>query len=51
MLRSTADALGNFAYDGYAPNTNDIGARYHLTAVGMSSGYQAQMIFTDGITS
>ena len=26
-----------------------IGARYHLTAVGMSSGYQAQTIFTDGI--
>ena len=46
----TADALGNFSYSGYAPNTKDLGARYHLTAVGLSSGYQAQTIFTDGIT-
>ena len=29
-----ADALGNLSYSGYAPNTTDIGARYHLTAVG-----------------
>ncbi|MGA2909232.1 MAG: kelch repeat-containing protein, partial [Terracidiphilus sp.] len=48
---ATADSLGNFSYDGYAPNTSDIGARYHLTAVGKSSGYQAQTIFTDGITT
>ena len=46
----TADALGNFSYSGYGPNTKDLGARYHLTAVGLSSGYQAQTIFTDGIT-
>src|ERR1017187_10709497 len=45
----TADSLGNFSYNGYAPDTDDIGARYHLTAVGMSSGYQAQVIFTDSI--
>src|SRR5665213_3234992 len=44
-----ADSFGNFAYDGYAPDTNDLGARYHLTAVGVSSGYQAQVIFTDSI--
>ena len=44
-----ADSFGNFTYDGYAPDTNDLGARYHLTAVGMSSGYQAQVIFTDSI--
>ena len=43
----TADALGNFSYDGYSPDQGDIGARYHLTAVGESSGYQAQMIFGD----
>ena len=30
------DALGNLSYSGYAPNTTDIGARYHLTAVGRS---------------
>ena len=45
----TADSLGNFTYDGYAPDAGDLGARYHLTAVGMSSGYQAQVIFTDSI--
>ena len=45
-----ADTLGNLSYSGYAPNTTDIGARYHLTAVGRGSGYQAQTIFTDGIT-
>ena len=47
----TADALGNFSYDGYSPDQGDIGARYHLTAVGKSSGYQAQTIFGDSITS
>ena len=47
----TANSLGNFSYDGYAPDTNDVGARYHLTAVGKSSGYQAQTIFTDSITT
>ena len=45
-----ANSLGNFSYDGYAPNTSDIGARYHLTAVGESSGYQAQTIFDDSAT-
>jgi len=48
---ATADSLGNFSYDGYAPNTGDIGARYHLTAVGLSSGYQAQTIFGDSTAS
>ena len=43
----TADALGDFSYDGYSPDQGDIGARYHLTAVGESSGYQAQVIFGD----
>ncbi|HEV2325545.1 MAG TPA: Ig-like domain repeat protein [Terracidiphilus sp.] len=44
----TADpTTGAFTFNGYAPNTTDIGARYHLTAVGESSGLQAQAIFTD----
>ena len=47
---ATADSFGNFTYNGYAPTPKDLGARYHLTAVGMSSGYQAQTIFTDGTT-
>jgi hypothetical protein len=44
---ATADTSGNFTFTGYAPNTSDVGARYHLTAVGESSGHQAQTIFTD----
>src|SRR6266568_4515031 len=43
----TADAAGTFTFTGYAPTPTDIGARYHLTAAGKSSGYQAQTIFTD----
>jgi MBG domain (YGX type)/Galactose oxidase, central domain/Kelch motif len=43
----TADASGAFTFTGYSPTTSDIGARYHLTAVGGSSGYQAQTVFTD----
>ncbi len=46
-----ADANGNFSYDGYSPDQGDIGARYHLTAVGKSSGYQAQVIFGDDATA
>ncbi len=46
---ATADSFGNFSYDKYAPDSNDVGARYHLTAVGLSSGYQAQTIFGDSI--
>jgi hypothetical protein len=45
--KMTADLGGGFSYMGYAPTTADIGARYHLTALGESSGYQAQTIFTD----
>ena len=43
----TADASGNFTYNGYSPDSGDVGARYHLTAVGETSGYQAQTIFGD----
>ena len=31
---ATANSLGRFTYNGYAPTPNDMGARYHLTAVG-----------------
>jgi hypothetical protein len=47
----TANVIGDFSYDGYSPNKGDIGARYHLTAVGTDSGFQAQTIFGDGINS
>lgn len=39
---------GTFSFTGYAPTTSDLGARYHLTAIGETSGLQAQTIFTDG---
>ena len=51
MPRPLPTPSGNFSYDGYAPDSGDIGARYHLTAVGESSGYQAQTIFGDGINA
>ncbi len=44
---ATADNTGTISFMGYAPTTTDIGARYHLTAAGESSGFQAQTIFTD----
>jgi hypothetical protein len=43
----TADAAGTFTFAGYAPTPSDLGGRYHLTATGTTSGYQAQTIFTD----
>jgi hypothetical protein len=46
--QTNALADGRFTFTGYAPVTTDLGARYHLTAVGEVSGYQAQIIFTDG---
>lgn len=46
----TADASGSFTYNGYAPDSADVGARYHLTAIGETSGYQAQTIFGDSAT-
>jgi len=46
----TADGKGSFALSDYAPTPSDLGARYHLTAVGGSSGFQAQTIFTDAST-
>ncbi|HEY2467504.1 MAG TPA: kelch repeat-containing protein [Terracidiphilus sp.] len=43
----TSDASGHFSLSDYAPTITDVGARYHLTAVGTNSGLQAQTIFTD----
>ena len=44
---TTADSTGTFTFMNYAPTPSDLGARYHLTAVGQTSGFQAQTIFTD----
>src|SRR4051794_2637005 len=47
---ASSDAAGTFMFNGYAPDTTDLGARYHLTAIGKASGLQAQTVFTDGGT-
>ncbi len=44
----TADAYGAFTFSEYAPTPADLNSRYHLTAIGQSSGLQAQTVFTDG---
>ena len=43
----TSNASGQFSFSDYAPTITDVGARYHLTAVGTASGLQAQTIFSD----
>ena len=42
-----ADAAGNISYQGFAPDPGDLGTHFHLTAVGQTSGFQAQTVFTD----
>ncbi|HEY1526434.1 MAG TPA: YDG domain-containing protein [Candidatus Angelobacter sp.] len=42
-----ADAAGNISYHGFAPDPGDVGTHFHLTAVGQTSGFQAQTVFTD----
>jgi hypothetical protein len=43
----TADKNGSFTFMDYAPTPADLGARYHLTASGTTSGLQAQTVFKD----
>ena len=43
----TTDANGSFRFMEYAPTISDLGARYHLTVTGATSGLQAQVVFTD----
>jgi hypothetical protein len=38
---------GTFSFTDYAPTPSDLGARYHLTAIGETSALQAQTVFTD----
>jgi hypothetical protein len=42
-----ADAAGNISYQGFAPDPGDVGTHFHLTAVGQTSGFQAQTVFKD----
>ena len=47
----TADANGNFVDSEFAPDANDVNVRFYLTAVGASSGLQAQHTFTDKVAT
>ena len=48
VLTTVADAFGNINDSAYAPDILDLGIRYYLTAVGATSGTQAQTTFADG---
>src|SRR5207244_7072383 len=43
----SADANGNFIFDQYAPELEDVGITYILAAKGQTSGFTAQTTFTD----
>ena len=45
---AVADQNGNISDMEFAPDLNDVGIRFFFTAVGTSSGLQAQHTFTDG---
>ncbi|MDR3741939.1 MAG: MBG domain-containing protein, partial [Terracidiphilus sp.] len=47
LQTTAADSGGNIMYGAWAPDTTDINARFYLTAVGATSGAQAQNTFTD----
>lgn len=44
---AVADGNGNIADTEFAPDVNDVNVRFYLTAVGQTSGFQAQNTFTD----
>jgi hypothetical protein len=46
----TADSLGSFLYNEWAPEEHHAGVRFVLTAAGQSSNTEAQTTFTDAIT-
>jgi N-acetylneuraminic acid mutarotase len=48
LTTTAADGGGNIMYGMWAPDQTDLGARFYLTAVGATSGAQAQNTFTDG---
>lgn len=50
-LTTTAGNDGKISDGDWAPDVTDIGARFYLTAVGATSGWQAQTTFTDGAIS
>ena len=45
---AVADGFGNFSNSVFAPDVNDVGTRFVLTADGGTSGMRAQATFTDG---
>ncbi|MFV7237000.1 hypothetical protein, partial [Flavobacterium sp. ZB4R12] len=50
-LYATADAAGNIYNNQYVIQNHDVGQLFTLIATGLTSGYSAQTLFTDSITS
>jgi hypothetical protein len=48
LLTATADEYGNLLTMDFAPKTEHLGATFHLTATGQTSGRTAEAKFTDG---
>ena len=46
-LSAVADASGNIYNNSFYPEEHDIGVTFYLTATGLSSGLQAQTVFSD----
>jgi hypothetical protein len=46
-FEATADSQGNFMYGEFAPQIIDADRTFTLTAIGLSSGFTAQTVFTD----
>jgi hypothetical protein len=44
---ATADSNGRFTTIEFAPDANDVGRTFTLTAIGQGSGFVAQTVFTD----
>jgi len=47
-ITATADSSGKILTNQFAPDDNDLGVRFYLTATGASSGLRAYATFTDG---
>ena len=46
---AVADSLGNITNTSFVTDVYDIGVRFYLTAIGQTSGFQAQNTFTDAL--
>jgi len=49
VISVSADGSGNISNSTFAPNHNDVGVHFYLTAAGAQSQAQAQTMFSDGL--